>query len=883
MLATQRMSPPNSVFAGNQAGAPLPLIPRRLSRESSSSSSLPVKVVIQHSSPPLPLDDSGSSSSSDSGRPTVSIRAKRVCPEQPPQNDTTPRRAPLLYSPGVTLRPTTARNFSESHAQTSSASSGSSSLEPPSPSTISVSQSQPRLIRKKSGQLVKSSLKPSKSLSLLTPCSPYTHSRSAPDTPLHTPKNVHFDAQLEHVKLFLAEQKPLAVSRDGSPTEDTASGTDTDFPDWVFGTSSSPSTRKLIMHHVNRAPRLSANSNDVVLESLELSPDAPSVVGRVRVSNLAYTKSVVARFTFDAWQTTSEVSARYVSSPSPRTDIFVFSVRLNDLMARIDGKRMCLAMRYTVGGREIWDNNGGDDYLVEFGLESKSKDSEREVFEREREKERECEREDRSRRPTPDPTAIASLRSTLEKVVAPSPVPRYDFSQSLSSRWVPPTLLHTPVPQDSPNSAPSHAQVRTQSYPSPGTTPRPKSHANSNSNSIPWPRGVKEREKEKCQWTPPLGSPRDVSDEDRPLFAGVKYTRNDAGTENLSLPPNACTHTPTPTPRRHHRRGYFDVHHLNANGSVSGKGSGVRRTPPGSPPVGLVSESDDEESGSDEGEDEKTPMPGRCYSFPPTSTRTRTGMGSGIGTAGLGFFANSDARDAHGHPGLGRAGAGVGAGVALGQGVGIGMRIRMGIDAGVRMGEDSELSTPSFGSSRATSPSPSPSPSPTESELSTETDDTETETETETECEGGGRYKRIGANDSNGSYKEFLSRFCFFTGTATATGVGIFPDSSDSPPHALPLDSSHSSHSSHIRAHTYPHAQKRFIVPRTQSASEIIESPRPLLPLQERAMAVRSPSFDDVLLGSGAATPVGELSPPTMVQLCDARRVTQVLPASCLP
>lgn len=42
--------------------------------------------------------------------------------------------------------------------------------------------------------------------------------------PIQTPsKMVHFDAQLEHVKLFKSEQKPAAVSRDGSPdlTTDT--------------------------------------------------------------------------------------------------------------------------------------------------------------------------------------------------------------------------------------------------------------------------------------------------------------------------------------------------------------------------------------------------------------------------------------------------------------------------------------------------------------------------------------------------------------------------------------------------------------------------------------------------------------------------------------
>ncbi|KAG6884560.1 hypothetical protein C0993_010070 [Termitomyces sp. T159_Od127] len=632
MLATQRISPPNSVFAGNQAGAPLPLIPRRLSRESSSS--VPVKVVIQHSSPPPPLDDSGSSSSSDSGRPTVSIRAKRNSSEKPPsQGDATPRRPPLLYAPGVPLRPSAPRNFSESHAQLSAALSGS--FEPVSPSsTLSASQSQPRLIRKKSGQLVKSSLKPSKSLSLLTPCSPYPNSKSAPATPTHTPKNVHFDSQLEHVKLFLAEQKPLAVSRDGSPTEDTASGTDTDFPDWVFGSNSSSSTRNLTMHHINLPPRLSTSKKEVLLESLELSSDAPSVVGRVRVANLAYTKSVVARFTFDAWQTTSEVSARYVSSPSLRTDIFVFNVRLNDLMARIDGKRMYLAIRYSVGGREIWDNNDGQDYLVEFGIASKPKDSERELA---LAREREREREDRSRRPTPDPTAIASLRSTLEKVVAPSPVPRYDFSQSLSSRWVPPSL---PPPASRPSSNAAHSHERTQVPLSPGTTPRPVPKPHGNPNSIPWPRGARDTERERQRWTPPLGSPRDVSDDERPPFARfARGSGGDADKQDSSFPvnPRVHVHSPTPTPGRHHRRGYFDFHHANGE---SAKGSGVRRTPPGSPPVGIMPESEDEDSGSGESEGdeegETTPMPGRCYSFPPTSARV--GAGGATATTTLGIF-----------------------------------------------------------------------------------------------------------------------------------------------------------------------------------------------------------------------------------------------------
>lgn len=98
----------------------------------------------------------------------------------------------------------------------------------------------PNAIRKKSGELVKPSLKSSSSYrsksSTSAPSSPglteasllSTPSISSlvfdDDLPVQTPsKMVHFDSQLEHIRLFKREQKPAAVSRDGSPdlTTDT--------------------------------------------------------------------------------------------------------------------------------------------------------------------------------------------------------------------------------------------------------------------------------------------------------------------------------------------------------------------------------------------------------------------------------------------------------------------------------------------------------------------------------------------------------------------------------------------------------------------------------------------------------------------------------------
>ncbi|KAI0948654.1 hypothetical protein AcV7_009331 [Taiwanofungus camphoratus] len=238
------------------------------------------------------------------------------------------------------------------------------------------------LVRKKSGEPLKSSLKARRArargdITVVTEPSAAAAaaagagtSKSEPSTPT-CGKSVHFDAQLEHVRLFLAGQKPLAVSRAGSPTADT-SGTDSE---WL---SDGTGTRRPLAMEVVNMPRRTGKATrgegkgkeeekDVELEELVLSPEGTSVAGRVRVRNLAFEKWVAVRFTFDWWQTTSEVTARYAASSADGAhDVFAFSIRLNDMLARIEEKTLFMAVRYTVAGREVWDNNGGENYQVRF-------------------------------------------------------------------------------------------------------------------------------------------------------------------------------------------------------------------------------------------------------------------------------------------------------------------------------------------------------------------------------------------------------------------------------------------------------------------------------------------------------------------------------------
>ncbi|KAJ7144908.1 putative phosphatase regulatory subunit-domain-containing protein [Mycena crocata] len=603
MIATLAMSPTMDFRDSNTAGAPLPLLPRRSPSASRAQSfpssstptrtSPPIKLVVQHATPPDDIAEASSSASSSSdGRPTISIRAKRVRGVRPPDQSTP---TPAVFLARRPISPSkeaetddgdaTPRPASRALVYTAGAATGLRALSTshllvlsPSPSPPKSVDDTPRMVRKKSGQPVKSSLKSSAprvrgSLAVVIGAG---SSKSAPSTPTQGTRSVHFDAQLEHVKLFLAEQKPLAVSRDGSPTEDT-SGTDGDFPDWIFGGGAGRLGR--LEMHVEVPPP--PGELDVKLQSLALAEDGMSVAGTVVVRNLAFDKWVAVRFTFDDWQTTSEVTARYSHSLSGgAVDVFSFSIRLNDLLARIEGKEMLLAVRYTTAGREMWDNNGGGNYRATFRRVrgEVKKDTEE------------------KKAPEGEGEVIADLRSRLERVVkgqdAPGPVQlrasksisetaekfkaggslaaRYDFGKSSRNPWRPTAAVH--------QRAQSHPVLDSPSPPS----------------TIPWPSVNKSLSKAKVS----LGSPRDAADDT--TFRPAPYVASD--NEDVSF-------TIQPAPQRNHQRGYFDVPLRDV--------AGLRRTPPGTPRLRAL--------------DDMTPLasPGRYNSLPPLDPRL--GMRSGAG------------------------------------------------------------------------------------------------------------------------------------------------------------------------------------------------------------------------------------------------------------
>ncbi|CDS00635.1 uncharacterized protein SPSC_01882 [Sporisorium scitamineum] len=256
------------------------------------------------------------------------------------------------------------------------------------------------LVRKKSGEPVKSSLKQYSS-SYIVPrsASEATFSasgfgtKSVPTTP-SAMKTVHFDKQLEHVKIFKVKGRPQAVSREGSPEHtETETEEERDYP-W-FGSRrgggpgrtaghksptnlTTPPAAEADEQLVLRLPNFPSSAKlsldkDIFLERIYLSDDLRSVRGTVQVKNLSFEKWVAVRFTLDHWATVNEVSAEYSESIKEGTaDRFVFSIKLNEVLNWPRGaglnetKTIFLCLRYTTGGREIWDNNDGGNYQLDF-------------------------------------------------------------------------------------------------------------------------------------------------------------------------------------------------------------------------------------------------------------------------------------------------------------------------------------------------------------------------------------------------------------------------------------------------------------------------------------------------------------------------------------
>jgi hypothetical protein len=214
------------------------------------------------------------------------------------------------------------------------------------------------LLRKKSGELVKPALRDS---------SGRRRPLSAPGTPTF-PKAVHFNEDMEQVRHFLQVDRPIAVSAGSSPVEIYDSESDYPF-------NSDIEKRPKVIEWEIRTLNFPKDSHErqclpVRVEQLYLSKDFKTLIGIVAVANLAFEKSVATRFTLDYWKTTSEVAAEFSPLRPQKAlqdgfDRFQFSIKLSE-QANLQNRTMYLCVRYSVNGQEYWDNNGGNNFQIDF-------------------------------------------------------------------------------------------------------------------------------------------------------------------------------------------------------------------------------------------------------------------------------------------------------------------------------------------------------------------------------------------------------------------------------------------------------------------------------------------------------------------------------------
>lgn len=268
-----------------------------------------------------------------------------------------------------------------------------------------------KLVRKKSGELVKPSLKEPGYFD-----SNIKRSRSLPTTPTY--KLVHFGGDND-VKYFKKRDIPSAISASNSPSflgldgqieglhlngDDDSYEDETDEEELQLGSTppfnlnSAAITRYPNPHHQPRIDwelqllnfgdisydrKIHQQEAPVFLERVYISVDKKYLVGHIAVKNLSYEKHVTIRYTLDDWCTIIEIPTTY-STERPNVlkqneyDRFTFKVSLeslfNSFRIRNDQNKLLeeqenkysLCIKYTTQDLEYWDNNASLNYNLKL-------------------------------------------------------------------------------------------------------------------------------------------------------------------------------------------------------------------------------------------------------------------------------------------------------------------------------------------------------------------------------------------------------------------------------------------------------------------------------------------------------------------------------------
>ncbi|KAK6458365.1 regulatory subunit for phosphoprotein phosphatase type 1 [Scheffersomyces xylosifermentans] len=270
----------------------------------------------------------------------------------------------------------------------------------------------PSLVRKKSGELVKSSLKLpgllQKSLS-----TSHLGNRS---------KSVRFASRLTNIKMFDGMDSPSTVSTsDNTPIHspqsndflddddeydflhnhthshrrkdyfhwnwngdfengDLTSDTSSEDEDEAWAATVTSSRRTSAVHTKHREYRVTSHnipmgqpqSKNVYLKSINLLKDDNGYLfGLINVRNMAFEKDLMIKLTLNNWETNINLGGSVVSynRPLPNNfDQFKFRISMSDLLkGKPDSLEIQLCIKYTVNHNEVyWDNNNNNNYKIKI-------------------------------------------------------------------------------------------------------------------------------------------------------------------------------------------------------------------------------------------------------------------------------------------------------------------------------------------------------------------------------------------------------------------------------------------------------------------------------------------------------------------------------------
>jgi protein phosphatase 1 regulatory subunit 3A/B/C/D/E len=89
-----------------------------------------------------------------------------------------------------------------------------------------------------------------------------------------------------------------------------------------------------------------------------------SLVGTIKVKNVAFQKSVFVRCTFDSWESSQDFAATFVPNGSSASvyDTFAFEIRVPPTFDVRKKIQFCIC--YCVNNTEYWDSHNGSNYEV---------------------------------------------------------------------------------------------------------------------------------------------------------------------------------------------------------------------------------------------------------------------------------------------------------------------------------------------------------------------------------------------------------------------------------------------------------------------------------------------------------------------------------------